>query len=140
MVETAIILPLRSATFWMRELWSTMAEMLRGGPAKAATAMRRRTLGRKRHPGAAAEPELDTAGGKRLLHLGVAAQVGDLDFETLLGEEALLDADIERQERPGTALRLPDTNAVIGVRHAANQRASDEQHLDDVHPVPTCSN
>ena len=63
-----------------------------------------RTLGRKRHPRAATEPEIDTAGGKRLLQLGVARELRALDFDTLFGEEALLNADIEGQESPGTAL------------------------------------
>jgi len=60
-------------------------------------------------------------------------KLSGLDFDTLSGEQALLNADIERQERPGTALRLADTNAVVGVRHSANQRASEAAKSADRH-------
>ena len=90
--------------------------MLRGGPAKAATAIAGEPLAAKAMPGSAAEPEIDAARGQRLLHLGVAGEIGDLDLETLLGEKALLDADIDRQEGPGGALRLADMDLLIGVR------------------------
>src|SRR5262249_40199020 len=94
-------------------------------------------------PGSAAEPEVDAAGGECLLHLGVAAQVGALDVETLLGEQALLDTDVERQERPGTSLCLPDANVVVGIGHSCpDDGAADRKHPHAVqqialHPIPS---
>ena len=128
-VDTAISLPLRSAIVLIGESASTIAEMLRGGPAKAATPIAGEPLADKRHPRSAAEPEIDAAGGKRLLHLGVAAEIGAVDIEAMFGEEALRDTDIDRQEGPGGALRLADTDLLVGARglrtdehHGGNQQ------------------
>ena len=90
----------------------------------------RRALGDEGQPRSAAEPDIDAAGGQRLLHLGVAAEIGAVDIETKLSEEALRDADIDRQKSPGGALRLADTDLLVGARglRAAEGGGRDQHH------------
>jgi len=79
--------------------------------------MNRRAFGGKGHRRAAAEAEIDAAGSHRLLQLGIAAVVGDLEIDAVFLPDALLLADLQRQERPqrdsGAGMHLVERSRLI---------------------------
>ena len=95
--------------------------MFFGTPYITADRLGRNALGHEGHAGAAADPDVDAVGGQRLLQLGVAGGGGRLDVETVLGELAGLDADIERREGPGERHRLADAELLGGARRRHGQ-------------------
>ena len=56
------------------------------------------------------EVQFDAAGGRGLLHLGVARECDRFHIEPALLEKALLHADVERHERKRLRNRLADAN------------------------------
>src|SRR6185312_11500995 len=80
----------------------------------------RRALGDKAQRRARTQTDIDRFRGKRLLQLGGAAEIEALHLDAVLGENAFLDADIERHEGEHFALRLADTQR-IGLRNRAEQ-------------------
>jgi len=74
-----------------------------------ADRFRRHTLDHEGHAGPAANADVDAVGGQPLLHPGIAVEGRRFDFEAMLGEDAGLDADVERGEGPGERDRFADS-------------------------------
>ena len=61
----------------------------------------RHALHHERHAGPAADADVDRVGGQALLEPCVAVERRGFDLDAVLGEDAHLDADVERREGPG---------------------------------------
>ena len=79
------------------------------------------------HAGAAADADVGAVGGQGLLQLGVAGRGRSLDLQPVLGEDAGLDADVERREGPGERHRLDDADLF---RRAGRHRDQHGQTTD----------
>ena len=87
-----------------------------GCPVHGRDADRRRALDAEAEPRARAEPDIETAGGQRLLHLRIAAEARDRDVEPFAREDLGLDADLGRGEGERVGHRLADAHGVEGKR------------------------
>ena len=76
----------------------------------------RRALGRECHRRAAAETDIDAVRRHPFLQLGVAAKARDRDVDTVFGEDALLRANIERDEAELPGHRFGGTDLNRGLR------------------------
>ena len=93
----------------------------------------RRALGDERHARAAADRHIDRASAVSLLLLGVAEEARDFDLEPVLGEDAFLDAEIDRRELEQARERLAETDFVLCLRVAGEQRH--RQHRQRESPI-----
>ena len=81
----------------------------------------RDAFGHECHAGSAADADVGAVGGQCLLQLGVAGRGGGFDVKPVLGEDAGLDADVERREGPGKRHRLDDAELFRGACGRGNQ-------------------
>ena len=89
----------------------------------------RRAFGDEGHARARANAEIDRAGGKSLLQLGVPGESRNFDVEPVFFEDAFLHADIDRRELEERGEALAEAQRLTGVRrHASREHAPCDKH------------
>ena len=98
-----------------------------GRPIHGRNADGRRPLRAETQCRARAEPDIETVGRKRLLHLRIPAKARDLNLETFLLENLGLDPDFGCPEGKGIGNSLTQPDLVQRERRAAPQHDDDRE-------------
>ena len=84
-------------------------------PSERRDRLRRHALRHESHAGAAADAHVEAVGRQRLLQLGIAGGVRGFYLQAVLGEDAGLDTDVQRGERPSEGHRLANAELFRGI-------------------------